>query len=296
MSLKDHLNKIEYYCAVVEARSILQASRMVGITQPQLSRVVKQLEADLEAQLFVRTSSGVEPTKEGQTLYLGAKEILESIGEMERSIKYGQIKLKGDIRIGTYDSIARYFFPSFLKYLKAAIPKLNIHLETTRSPVVIEKVKKGTLDIGICVASDNFKPSPLVLDDIYSDAFGFYHHPGITKEFKEQLIIFPQSAQIKAEGVTAFAKGFRFPRNVLTDNLETVKSLSEEAVGVGFLPHRVAREAVLQGKLVRLSRISSKKELFPHRVVLCRQRSSVSPEIQSVITELSRFLSSWSRS
>jgi len=295
MPLKDHLNKLDYFCAVVDCKSILKASYRVGISQPQISRVVKQLEEDLGQALLVRTRTGVEPTKQGLELYTCAMEVLRSVTNTETQIKNGKVNIQGEVRVGTYDSIARYFFPSFLKYLKASMPDLQVHLEASRSAKIFQRVQKGSLDIGICVSPENRKFRGLIQQDIYTDAFGFYHHPATSIEFMDQLIIFPESLGLTDEGLAGFTKKYKFHSSLLSDNLETVKSLSEESVGVALLPHRVAREAVLQGKLIPLKRLSQVDDLCSHRVTLCRKTQKNSEVLDSVVDELTRFLSSWSK-
>lgn len=295
MPLKDHLNKLEYYCAIVENKSILKASYQMNITQPQLSRVVKQLEEDLGKLLLVRNAKGIEPTKEGIELYNLSLKLLQDVRATEKQIKHGTADLKGTVRIGTYDSIARYFFPSFLKFLKSTSPNLDILLETARSRQVFERVKKGQLELGVCVDHISMKSRAVIKETIYEDSFGFYQHPNISTDFSEQLILFPDSIGIKFREEEIFTKIYKFRSQIVLDNLETVKSLAEEGVGVAFLPHRVAREALLQGKLIARKSNANQLNLYPHSVVLCRYKSSLPEGINTVVDELIRFLSSWAK-
>lgn len=295
MALKDHLNKLEYFCAIAENRSILRASFSIGITQPQLSRVVKQLEEELAKELLIRKPSGIQLTKDGQELYQSASSIIQQINETERLIKFGKSILEGNIHVGAYDSIARYFFPSFLKYLKKTQPKLNIHLETDRSAQIFEKLKKKELDIGVCVDHVNFKSKTIKKQIIYSDSFGFYYSPGISPQFLEQLIIFPDSIELHRGELKSFLKKYKFRSITFSNNLETVKSLCEEGIGVGLLPHRVAREAIFQGKLMSYRKISLTKSLSPHDIILCRNMSTNKIALTSIELELIHFLTSWSK-
>lgn len=299
MPLRDHLNKLHYYQAIVEARSILKASRVVGITQPQLSRVVKSLEEILETQLLVRTPSGVETTREGDLLYKAALEILSDVAEVEKKILFGKAPLSGKINVGTYDSIARYFFPIFLKYLASTFPDVDLILQTHRSSDVVDKVNDGSLDIGVIVGTKNLSQPGVIAQKIYDDSFGFYHHPGIAKGFMDTLIYFPEAVGNDPKNQNRFIKKYGFQQATLSDNLETVKALAEESVGIAMLPHRVARESVLQGKLTPLKRIGPTKSLYPHSIYLCRGRkqkpSTRDAKIDSLVSEISRFLISWSK-
>lgn len=297
MALIHHINKLQYFCGIIEAKSILKASSIIGVTQPQLSRVVKQLEEELETQLMVRTSTGVEPTKEGQDLYTTAKKVIEDIQAAEHLIKYGHIDLKGELRVSTYDSIAIYFFPSFLKYLKASIPQLKVYVTTMRSNEVYQDIQKAKADIGICVDQDIFNHRGIQKTVIYNDSFGFYQHPNLSPEFQDQVILFPEASGIESRSaINDFLKSYQFQIPIVSHNIESVKSLAETGIGVGFLPHRVARESILQGKLVPLKSQKSDSNLGPHSIVLCRRKSLNSDMVMALEAELMRFLSSWSKS
>jgi LysR family hydrogen peroxide-inducible transcriptional activator len=290
MALKDHLNKLEYFCKVAESGSIQKASKKIGISQPQLSRVVKFLEEELEKQLIIRIPSGIQLTLDGQKLYESSIEIIKLANNIEKKIKYNQAVLKGEIRIGTYDSIARYFFPDFIRYIKTTAPDLSIHLETGKSDHILEKLKKQQLDMAIIV-SEAKKLKPFHFRPIYQDSFGLYRSPTQEEDFNNKLIYFsfPQNETEKA------MKHFNFNETILCDNLETVRSLTEQSMGVGLLPHRVAKESVLVKKLVPFKHPKIKNNAFDfHDIFLCHLKNVESNEIDFVVSESERFLSIWS--
>lgn len=63
--LKDHLNKIEYFCIVAETGSLRKASEIARIVQPRLTKVIQELEEVLGVSLIVRSARGISLTKEG---------------------------------------------------------------------------------------------------------------------------------------------------------------------------------------------------------------------------------------
>jgi len=291
--LKDHLNKVEYFCLVAEAGSIKKATEKAFIGQPQLTKVVKQLEDVLEVELFIRSSKGVVLTKAGAELYKASKQILKITNESEFSIKSGDQKLKGSIKIGTYDSIARYFFPDFLKYFRAVMPELNVFLETGRSSDILEKLSSSQLDIAVVVDEENKTLSSNIQSKvIYKDSFGLYQSPSLTPDFKDKLIYFDYGPN----KTKSTMRSYGFDESVVCDNLETVKSLTEQSIGVGLLPHKVAKEGVLSKRLIPYNHSKIKGNTFDHHnIMICYEKKKAAPENQFVFEEIQRFLDLWSK-
>lgn len=287
--LKNHLNKLEYFVIIAESGSLKKASKKALVGQPQLTKSVKILEEVLQKNLLIRTSKGVALTKEGNELYKYAKEIINKVNEIEILIKSNNQKITGKVKVGTYDSIARYFFPEFLKYFKLSLPKIEVYLETGRSDSIYEKVKSTELDVGVVVL-----PSPvgkaLQYNKIYTDSFGLFRSPSLPPELKNNLIYFPYE---KNETKSAI-KRFNFIESIKCDNLETVKNLTEQGLGVGLIPHRVAWEGVLSKKLIEFNhpKISSNQFDY-HDIVLCFKEQFLTEDKKIFIDEVHRFLEYW---
>ncbi len=288
--LKDHLNKLEYFCSVVEEKSFLKASRSSYVSQPQLSKIVKQLEDALDCKLLVRSTTGIEPTAEGESLYKFARKTIDRAKEVQVQLRE-RVDYEGVVRIGTYDSISRYFFPGFLKYLKKVTPGVTVELSTGRSEQMIRELKKGVLDAAITVKSD-YNYFGIESKGIYSDSFGLYRANRIPKAFENCMIVF----QDALGGVEIKAKELGFKSVHRCDNLETVKSLAEQGVGVGVLPHRVAREAVMEGKLTKHHDESKYFESRKHDIIISHKKGKLNNATMLSLTEIERFLTIWSQS
>lgn len=291
MKLKHHLGKLEYYCAIVEAGSLKKASEKVFIGQPQLTKVVQQLEETLGSTLLIRTPKGVSLTKAGAEFHRYCRQILEKADEAERSIKSKDKDVVGAVRIGTYDSISRYFFPDFLKYLRATIPGVKVFLETGRSKAIYKKLEQRSLDLAVIV-SEPKRSSKTEFKRIYTDSFGLYQAPGMESVFSDTLIYFPFAMNETDLAMTKFG----FTQSIVCDNLETVRSLTEQAIGVGLLPHRVAQESVLLRRLSPHTHPKIRRNDFDaHDIVLCHSKESLTPQAHHVLEDLQRFLLLWSQ-
>lgn len=93
--LKDHLNKIEYFCIVAETGSLRKASEIARIVQPRLTKVIQELEEVLGVILIVRSARGVSLTKEGKSLHKQGRLILKQANEIEHVIRFGDSACSG---------------------------------------------------------------------------------------------------------------------------------------------------------------------------------------------------------
>ena len=74
-----NLRSLRFFLAVAENNGVQKAAESLHLTQPNISRALKALEEELNAQLFVRTARGVEITEEGELLRMRAEEILSLV-------------------------------------------------------------------------------------------------------------------------------------------------------------------------------------------------------------------------
>jgi DNA-binding transcriptional LysR family regulator len=81
------LRGLRYFIAVAEERNIGRAASRLQMTQPPLSRAMRQLEADLGATLFDRTASGVELTEAGRVLLAEAQSLIEQAGHLQAQVR-----------------------------------------------------------------------------------------------------------------------------------------------------------------------------------------------------------------
>ena len=289
MELANHLNKLNYFIKVAEAGSIKEGSAQAFLSQPQMTKVIQQLEEAVGAQLFLRSKSGVKMTSAGAKFHEFAKETLKNCDSLTLSVKYQSAPKSGEISIGTYDSIARYFFPSFLRYFQSLHPNFMIHLKTARSHQLITDLRKSQLQLGIVVGDK--PPRGLISEVAYEDSFGLYASPNLHQSRSNELIYF----DFPMNDVKSSIQRFKFGDFVSCDNLETVKALTEEGLGIGLLPHRVARDGVLAGKLINFKSNKIKVNDFDHHNIYLAstKNSDRSPSLVFFRQELLRFLKIW---
>lgn len=134
---------------VAKNSSISKASEQLYITQPAVSRSIRQLEEALGCQLFVRTSKGVKLTQEGEILSNYVEQAFSFITLGERKVSDVRNLLSGEIRIGASDTICKHYLIPYLKLFNTLHPQIRIHVICPTTPAIIGLLKTGKIDIGI---------------------------------------------------------------------------------------------------------------------------------------------------
>ncbi len=137
------------FCYVAKSSSISKASEQLYITQPAVSRSIRQLEEALGCQLFVRTSKGVKLTQEGELLSNYVEQAFNFIALGERKVNDVRNLLSGEVRIGAGDTICKHYLIPFLKLFNTLHPQIRIHVICPTTPAIIALLKAGKIDIGI---------------------------------------------------------------------------------------------------------------------------------------------------
>ncbi len=142
------IQKLKAFVAVVEERNISKAAVRLNMQQPPLTRLIKQLEQQLDVQLLIRLARGVELTEAGWVLYEEALSILAHTQIISQRVKNIAQGLEGQINIGFTNSVSLHaFLPALLRRFREAYPKVSIHLEEEGSQALSDAICNQKLDL-----------------------------------------------------------------------------------------------------------------------------------------------------
>jgi LysR family cyn operon transcriptional activator len=137
------------FYAIAKSGSISKASEELFITQPAVSRGIRQLEESLECTLFFRTSKGVKPTPEGKLLLQYIEQAFNFITLGEKKINEVKDLKSGEIRIGVSDTLCKYYLVPYLKLFNTLYPAIRFEVTSPTTPIIIRLLKAGKIDFGI---------------------------------------------------------------------------------------------------------------------------------------------------
>jgi len=148
MSTQIELRHLRYFKAVAEELHFRKAAERLFITQPGLSRQIKQLETEMGVDLFIRTKRTVALTETGAYLLGEVDFILNHLDHVLRSAALIANGEEGELRVGFVGSAMHDFLPGLLKTLNEDFPGISTSLEQLSNRKQIDAIEDNHLDIG----------------------------------------------------------------------------------------------------------------------------------------------------
>ncbi len=141
------LRHLRYFAAVAAHGSFSRAANNLHLTQPALSRQVKDLEEEIGVPLFVRGTNAVTLTEAGEVFYEEARDLLARADQAIQRVR-GQAKNE-TLRVGYGPSLTSGIMPRAIERFQAEVPRVRLELEDLTPREMGEKVKDGLLDLVI---------------------------------------------------------------------------------------------------------------------------------------------------
>lgn len=142
---------LQYFLAIAREETISKAAESLHITQPPLSRQMKELEEQLGKQLFIRGNRKINLTEEGILLRQRAEEIISLVEKTESEIMHSDTTISGDIYIGNGETEGMRILAKVIDTCHKEYPKIKFHLYSGNSQDVVEKIENGLIDFGVLI-------------------------------------------------------------------------------------------------------------------------------------------------
>jgi DNA-binding transcriptional LysR family regulator len=157
------LRHLRYFSAVAETSSLSKAAALVHVTQPALSRQIKDLEEQIGAPLFVRTPTGVRLTETGRIFLRSAKQILSLADAAVREAGDAAKAPPTGLRIGFEKGVAAPWFFSAIGETGRLYRQATLTVTEAATQPMIQQLRSGVLDV--CLAATNeLQTAPDLID------------------------------------------------------------------------------------------------------------------------------------
>ena len=143
------LRVLQYFLAVAREQSISGAAEFLHLSQPTLSRQIKDMEKELGKQLLIRGNRRITLTEEGMILCKRAEEIMELVKKTESEITLSDESIAGEIYIGAGESNSVGYIAKAANALRREYPLVHFHIESGDAQTVYEQLDKGLIDFGL---------------------------------------------------------------------------------------------------------------------------------------------------
>ncbi|MDE6933624.1 MAG: LysR family transcriptional regulator [Oscillospiraceae bacterium] len=142
---------LQYFLAVAREESITRAAETLRMTQPPLSRQLKDLEDELGKKLLIRGSKKVTLTEDGMLLRKRAEEMIDLMEKTKAELTSSDENISGEIYIGGGETDAVSLFAQTAGKLQKKYPQIHYHIYSGDAEIVMEKLDKGLIDFGLLV-------------------------------------------------------------------------------------------------------------------------------------------------
>lgn len=140
---------LRYFLTVAREENITKAAELLHITQPTLSRQLKQLEDEIGVMLFERGTRRITLTNEGMLLLRRAQEILELVDKTEHELILQEEQVEGTITLGCGEIASVNTVAFMIREFRARYPRVSFEIYTGSADAVKERMDRGVVDIGL---------------------------------------------------------------------------------------------------------------------------------------------------
>ena len=263
--------RIFYY--VARYGNFTKAARVMGNSQPNITRAMNLLEQEIHCTLFIRTNRGVRLTPEGEKLYIRVAAAMEQIQTAEEELNASSGLEHGTIAIGASETALNIYLLEKLRTFHMEYPGIRLKIYNHSTPQAVQAVKKGEIDFAV-VTTPTDAETPLKKVDLYPFqeilvggktfmALGS-QELSLAEVQNYPFICLGRETQTWKFYQQIFEKhGLELMPDTEVATTDQILPLVKNELGMAFLPEAMAREAIEKGEIVELSL----RESVPQRSV-----------------------------
>ncbi|MGY1435168.1 LysR substrate-binding domain-containing protein [Streptomyces reniochalinae] len=151
------LQQLRYVAAVADTGGFTRAAERCHVVQSALSHQIAKLEKELGARLFERTSRSVRLTHAGEAFLPAARQSLEAADRAAAEVAAATGEIRGTLALGAISTIASVDLPRLLRDYHHRYPQVRVSLTSSRSELLAEQVRRGTLDLAFLGVTPSFQ-------------------------------------------------------------------------------------------------------------------------------------------
>lgn len=165
-----NIETLKMFCLVVDLGSISQAAKLSYVSQPAVTKQMRQLEDVYGTTLFNRKEGRLSLNDNGRILYPIAKSIVSDYKRSKETVLDNIRKTESTLKVGASYTLGEYFLPKILGVFKKEYPKVKITLIVDNTPKVLESLSNDVIDLalveGVVDKSNNFSVEPFEKDEL----------------------------------------------------------------------------------------------------------------------------------
>lgn len=282
-----NLHHLRVFAVVGKLGGIGVAARAIGVSQPAVSRSIRELEAELGLRIIERGTTGIVLTAAGRELYEHAQAVIAAERAAEEAMLAVRGLSRGTLHVGASTTIATYLLPPLIGAFTRAHPGIELRLSAVHTRVLVPLVRHHQVDVALAeapVTDPRIVVRRWITDEmvvIASPAHPLAQrardgHAIAPSALDEELLILrePESGTRDLVLRALSAANIAPARTMAVDGTEVIKQLVAEGVGIAVVSRDAVADQVSLGRLVTL-RVDGLTIVRPfNRLMLLRKRPS----------------------
>lgn len=247
------IRHLEYFSEVAKHLNFTKAAAVLHISQPSLSKAIKNLEEELGVPLFYRSSKQMELTDAGKAVLVNARKVIDGFKNLTSELTDVIELKKGEIRIGISPTIDATFFSKLIGDFKEAYPLVKLILTEVGTKTIKQGIDDGSLDVGFISKNFPIQKEFLNMIDLYKDPLMLIVHKNHPLALKEEI----DFSDLKTEPFILYQKTFSlfdriierctkkdFYPNIICESSQKdfMIELVETNLGIALLPKRICKK------------------------------------------------------
>ncbi|WP_075590891.1 LysR family transcriptional regulator [Labilibacter marinus] len=292
----DHRDNV--FLAVAENLSFSKAAEELFISQPAVTKHIKELESKLNSTLFERKGNRIYLTKAGKINYEYLKKIKHQYEELEFELGQLNDTFKGTLRVGASSTISNYVIPEAIASFYKRYPNIDLHLYSGNSVEIQKKLVSNEIDIAL--VENNSSLSDLKYIDLLEDELVVVTGSNSVYAKRKQVSLadlkeIPIVLREKGSGTLEVIQQSLKKHNLRLDDLNIIIHLgSTEAIknfltnfnGIAILSEKSVKKEFQLKSIVKLS---VKGLQFQRKLRIALKQGNVGHSTQTFINLLSKY-------
>lgn len=288
------LGRIEAFVSVAGTGSITRAAEALFVTQPALTARLQALEAQLGAQLLVRSRHGSRLTDAGRALLPHAQRALAALARGRDAVADVHAGGAGRLTIGAAPAVSTFVLPAMLHRFQASHPLVRLSVRSGHSEEVLQMVLREEVEIGLMrpiqhaeVTATLLYEDELVLVVHRGHRFATSGHVRMGELASEHLILFDRTSSYHELTSAIVRQAGIAPRGQLeVDNIDAAKRMVEQRLGIALLPRTSVQAEVGSARLVPVT--ITDMPPIRRQIVVARRRDAgeVTPVLAAFLATL----------
>jgi len=280
-----HMRHLRLALALAEHRSLRRAAAQMALSQPAVTKALRELESVVGTLLFTRHARGIEPTVFGEALIRYARVVLADLDALHdefAAIAAGEV---GKVRLGSILAPVPSVLSGVINALKARYPHLHIVMQVDTSDVLVQALRQDALDVVIGRIPEGTMADDLDFEPLFEESLAIVARAGHPQAGKRSVSlaslagypwIIPPAAVPMWQIIDQTFRDNRvpLPEDIIeTSSIMGTLPLLAESDRIAVVPGAIADYFASLGALAVLP-VPMRGQLVPYGIVVRRRRAA----------------------